>query len=74
MEKCVTMTSEELSMLRTYILLSTGYRKGEAEAWERLSTETNDEGAPRYKHAASNAGFWREMDATLDQILKKIDV
>ena len=69
----MTMTNREWSKLTTYIIMSANYRKREAEAWEKLSTERNDDGTPRFQHAASNAEFWRKMDARLEEIRRKID-
>lgn len=69
----VTMTNEEWLKLTTYLLMSTNHRKGEAEAWERLATETNEDGSPKFKNAASNAEFWREMMVSIDNIRKTID-
>lgn len=69
----VTMTNEEWGKLTTYLLMSTNHRKGEAEAWENLAKETNEDGSTKFKNAASNAEFWREMMATIESIRKKID-
>ena len=68
----MTLTNNEWSKLTTYITMSENFRKREAESWEKLSTEKKDDGTPRFQHAASNAEFWREMDAILKQIGQKI--
>lgn len=72
-ERAVTLTNDEWSTLTTYILMSANYRAREAETWEKLASEKKDNGEPRFIHAESNARFWREEDAVLEQIRKKID-
>ena len=72
-ERAVTLTNDEWSTLQCYILMTTKYREHEAEAWEKLSTEKKDNGEPRFVHAESNAAFWREQEAVLAKIAKKID-
>lgn len=72
-ERAVTLTNREWTTLISYILMTTNYRKGEREAWERLSTEKKEDGSPAYTHAAGNAEFWRDMDATLETIKRAID-
>lgn len=72
-ERTVTLTNNEWLKLTTYITMSANFRKREAESWEKLSTEKKDDGTPRYQHAASNAEFWRETDAMLQEISRKID-
>lgn len=72
-KRSVTMTNREWSKLTSYIIMSANFRKREAEAWEELSTEKKDDGTPVYEHAASNAEYWRELDAKLEEIRRKID-
>lgn len=72
-ERTVTLTNDQWNLLTTFILMSTNYRKGEIEAWEQLSTETNDDGTAKFKHAADNAKFMKEMDVELEKIRKIID-
>ena len=69
----VTLTEDEWTDLTTYILLTTKHRVAEAEAWEKLATETNPDSSPKFPHAADNALFWREMSAKLERIRKQID-
>lgn len=69
----VELTEEEWTDLTTYILLTTKHRIAEAEAWEKLATETNPDGSPKFPHAADNALFWQEMSAKLERIRKQID-
>lgn len=71
--KAVTLTNDEWSTLTTYLLISTGYREREREAWEKLSREKKQDGSPRFENAESNAEYWRDMIAALEQIRLKID-
>lgn len=71
--KTVTLTNAEWSTLTTYLLMSTRHRERELEAWEKLSKEKNPDGTPRFENAESNAEYWREMIAKLEQIRLKID-
>lgn len=67
-ERTVTLTNELCNMLQCYILMTTNHRKDEVEAWEKLAQETDENGAPKFKNAASNAQFWRDMEIQLQQI------
>lgn len=71
--KTVTLTNELCSTLQCYILMTTNYRKGELKAWEELAQETDENGAPKFKNAASNAQFWRDMEIQLQQIYTAAD-
>jgi hypothetical protein len=72
-ERAVTLTNELCNMLQCYILMTTNHRKGEIEAWEKLAQETDENGAPKFKNAASNAQFWRDMEIQLQQIYTAAD-
>ena len=65
-----TLTAEQCSKLSLYILMTTKTREG--AAWEKLAEEKNEDGSPKYVHAADNARFWRELDADLREILREI--
>lgn len=67
------LTSEQRSKLSLYILMTTKTREGEAEAWEKLAEEKNEDGSPKYVHAADNARFWKELDADLNEILRVLE-
>lgn len=71
--KTVTLTNSEWSTLTTYLLMSTRYRERELEAWEKLSKKKKQDGSPRFENAESNAEYWRDMIARLEQIRLKID-
>ena len=72
-ERSVTLTNSEWSLLTCYLLMSTNYRKGEREAWERLSTEMNEDGTPVFKNADSNAKYYAKLEVELEKIRKVID-
>jgi hypothetical protein len=72
-KKTVTLTKGEWNSLTTYLHMSCCYREGEKAAWEKLEAEKNDNGTPKFKHAASNARFWGEMIDTLKTVRQKID-
>lgn len=71
--KTVTLTNELCSTLQCYILMTTKHREGELKAWEELAQETDENGAPKFKNAASNAQFWRDMEPQLQRILKTLN-
>lgn len=71
--KTVTLTNELCSTLQCYILMTTKHREGELKAWEEMAQETDENGAPKLKNAASNAQFWRDMEPQLQQILEALD-
>lgn len=72
-ERTVTLTNELCSTLQCYILMTTKHREGEIKAWEELTQETDENGAPKFKNAAGNAQFWRDIEPQLQQILKAAD-
>lgn len=69
----VTLTNEQWSLLTCYILMTTQHRKKEREAWESLAKETNEDGTPTFKNAASNAEFYEELETKLEEIRLAID-
>lgn len=72
-ERTVTLTNELCNMLQCYILMTTNHRKDEIKAWEELAQEKDENGAPKFKNAASNAQFWRDMEIQLQQIYTAAD-
>lgn len=72
-ERTVTLTNELCSMLQCYILMTTNHRKDEIKAWEELAQKKDENGAPKFKNAASNAQFWRDMEIQLQQIYTAAD-
>lgn len=71
--RTVTLTNEQWCKLTCYILMTTQHRKGEREAWEKLAKETNDDGTPLFKNAASNAEYYRTLEIELGEIRRAID-
>lgn len=72
-EKTITLTYDEVSILSCYILMTTKYREGEAEAWDRLATETEPDGSLKFPNAKSNAKFWRDTEEQLTIIRGKLE-
>ena len=73
MKKIITLTHEQANNLICYLLMTTNYRKGEREAWERLATEKKPDGTPKFPNAPSNARFWEDTERELDEIRQIID-
>ena len=73
MTKTITLTHEQANLLTCYILMTTNYRKGEKEAWERLAKEAEEDGRLKFPKAPSNAKFWEETEAQLTEIRTIID-
>lgn len=71
--KTVILTNELCSTLQCYILMTTKHREGELKAWEELAQETDENGTPKFKNAASSAQFWRDMELQLQQILEVLN-
>ena len=71
--RTVTLTNKQWGRLTTFLLMSTDYRKGEAEAWAKLALEKNEDGSTVFKSAESNARFWKETCTMLDEIRVAID-
>lgn len=70
--RTVTLTADQWNTLYFYLLTSTKYRNGEIEAWERLALETNEDGSPKFIHAADNARYLRDQEKTLHEIAQNI--
>jgi len=72
-KKTVTLTNGQWSSLTMYLNMSRAYREDEKNAWEKLAEELDEEGNPKFKHAASNAEFWKKMNETIKIIKTKVD-
>ena len=70
--RTVTLTNDQWNTLYFYLLTSTKYRNSEIEAWERLALETNEDGSPKFIHAADNARYLRDQEKTLHEIAQSI--
>jgi hypothetical protein len=64
-----TLTSEQRATLIAYILMTTKMREEEAAAWDKLAEEKTAGGQPRFRHAAANAQYWRELQTKLTEII-----
>lgn len=72
-ERSVTLTNGQWNLLTTYLLMTTQHRKGEREAWEKLSEEKEADGTPTFKNAASNAEWYARLEVELEKMRKVID-
>ena len=68
-----TLTIKQYYRLSLYIYMTTQTREDTAAYWEELAEEKNEDGSPKYIHAAGNAQFWRELDADLHKILQDLN-
>jgi len=73
MIKTITLTHEQAVTLTSFLLMTTNFRKGERETWERLANETEPDGTPSFKNAPGNARFWADMEQEIETIRKIID-
>jgi hypothetical protein len=73
MKKTITLTQEQATNLVCYLLMTTNYRKGEREAWEKLAVETTEDGKPKFPNAVSNARFWADTEREIAEISQIID-
>ena len=69
----VNLTEDQCHVLISYILMTTQHRKDLRDTWEELSKERNEDGTPKFKHAASNAEYYDELEQKLDEIRRTID-
>lgn len=69
----VELTNSQWNTLVCYILMTTQHRKGEREAWEELAKETDENGQPKFKNAASNARYYEDLEKTLKDVINAID-
>ena len=70
--KTITLTHDDAVTLECFLLMTTSYRKGEVEAWEKLAEELDKNGKPLFPKAQSNAEWWRETSKTLEAIYETI--
>lgn len=68
MTRSYKLTIEQSNLLVCYILMTTNYRKGEAEAWEQLSKEY-----PGNETYRSNAEYFKDLSRRLDEIKDILD-
>ena len=62
------LTIEQSNLLVCYILMTTNYRKSEAEAWEQLAKEY-----PGNETYRSNAKYFNDLSRRLDEIKDILD-
>lgn len=66
--KTLMLTDEQTSQLSLYLLISTSYRKGEAEACSKLALRKHADGTPEFPKMVSNAAWWERMCRTIDEL------
>lgn len=78
-KRSVILENGQWTMLKTYILLTTAYRKAELENWKKLASEYDvdpqddpDEISDVTEMAEENAEFWKNMDELLDLIEREL--
>lgn len=69
----IEMTSDQRNTLICYILMTSKYRKSEAEAWSELANETDENGNPEYPNAKSNAQYYQDLEYKLKEITKILE-
>lgn len=68
--KTITLTHEDAVKLECFLLMTTNYRRNEAEAWFKLAEEKNEDGTPCFKNARSNAEWWEDLCARMEDIIR----
>ena len=66
--KIIRLTDEQANLLCVYILMTTKYREEEQKAYEQVAAEF-----PNNKVLKSNAAWWADTSARLEQIRNIID-
>lgn len=72
-ERSVTLTNSQWVALTTYLVKSANYRIKEIENYEKLAERKDSNGFPEHKDASHCAEYWKNIDAELEVIRKKID-
>ena len=71
--RIIELSNEQASLLSCYLLMTTNYRKDEAEACQRLSQEKEEDGTLRFPNMESNARWWEKTNIEINDIQKAID-
>lgn len=69
----IKLTDKEATTLRAFLLMTTRYRREEADACWRLSEEKNPDGSPKFPKMRSNAQWWEQTDKTIEAIGARLD-
>lgn len=69
----IALTPDEISILYSYILITTDYRRDEEQVWRKLASEKKEDGQPRFPNALSNADYYQNFGKKLDVIAQKLD-
>ena len=72
-ERSVTLTNTQWNRLTAYLLMTTTFRQGELETWEKLAEEKMPDGTPEFPNAPGQVDFWKGMIADIAGIRETID-
>ena len=56
-QKTITLSHDHANKLVCYLLMTTNYRKGEREAWEKLAAEKEEDGTPQLSQSPKQRGL-----------------
>lgn len=71
-KRLIELTNEQINRLEFYLRISTKYRKEELETWKELAKEKDNNGEPVYANAESNASFYENLEATIQEVLEAL--
>lgn len=69
----VDLSIDDASKLACFLLMSSHYRREEAESWKRLAGELNEDGTPAFPAANSNAAWYRDLEPAIERVRHAID-
>ena len=72
--RTITLTDEQATRLKMFLLMSTNYRKGEIETWTLLSTERHEDGSLVWPNALSNVDWWRDANSSIEEVMKLLGI
>lgn len=72
-ERSITLTNSQWVALTTYLVKSANYRNEEIKYYEKLAERKGSNGIPEHKDASHCAEYWKNINAELKIIRKKID-
>ncbi len=71
--KIIELTDEQATALRMFLLISSGYRCGEATASKELGTELNEDGTFVFPNMKANGEWWEKTNKRLEDIENLLD-
>ena len=69
----VDLTNHQWIMLSMFLRMTQKYRQDERDAWQNLSQQKKEDGAPLYPNAESNTEFWNRMIHDINGMITAID-